>query len=247
LFPAEHTNSYRSANRIKKYFGGDYGALLKASVEAQEDGKRAFTKPFINFIDYVDNQNNHYLEDGKWHRFDKTYLANINDEVDKIALDFSTEMPKFDENLYSAWLAKQPAQQKHYRERYLNELLEQQFGYVNRDRSFVVFEGATVELTDLLKADTFYIVKIGKPQTLNYAIDQAAASIRVLERRKFQVPLKQGKQRIRKICLWFFLDRQHAITRISDINSLIFRMKLATWRKTVLLSGLQAEVRVSYK
>ncbi|KYG03008.1 hypothetical protein BE21_53725 [Sorangium cellulosum] len=234
---------------VRKYFAGDYQALLAANVEAQEDGKRAFSKPFINFVDYIDTKNNYYIEDGKWHQFDNNYLGNIRGEVDKLTLDISTEMPTFDEKSYRTWLLAQPArqQQKYYRERYLNELLEKQFKYVNRDRSFQLFERATVEITDLLKGDTLYVVKIGKPQKLSYAIDQATASIRVLERQGFQVPVNRSKQRVRKICLWFFFERQKKITRISEINSLIFLMKLANWRKAVLLSGLQAEVRVSYK
>ncbi|AUX45905.1 uncharacterized protein SOCE26_074050 [Sorangium cellulosum] len=234
---------------VRKYFAGDYQALLAATVEAQEDGKRAFSKPFISFVDYIDTQNNYYLEDGKWHQFDSNYLGNIRSEVDKLTLEFSTEMPTFDENSYSTWLSAQPPgqQQKYYRERYLNELLESKFNYINHDRSFQLFERATVEITDLLKDDTIYIVRIGKPRKLSYAIDQAAASIRVLERQGFHVPVNRRKQTVRKICLWLFLERQKKIARISEINSLIFLMKLANWRKAVLLSGLQAEVRVSYR
>ncbi|WP_437924632.1 DUF6119 family protein [Sorangium sp. So ce291] len=230
---------------VANHFDGDYQELLGATVEAQEDGVTAYSKPFVKFIDYIDTQDNHYLEDGEWYQFDKNYLGNVRNEVNRIPLNFSREVPVFDENAYVGWLATQ--QEKHYRERYLNSLLEAKHNYVNRDRFIDIFEGASTEITDLFKGDTIYIVKIGIPQKLNYAIDQALAAVRVLERRAFQIPVLGATHTVRRICLWLFLDRQKRIKRISDINSLIFLMKLAHWRKAVLLSGLQPEIRVSYK
>lgn len=243
----ETLSSVELRTLVDQHFRGDYQRLLDANVAAQEDGVTIYTKPFINFVDYVDTQDNYYLEDGKWYRFDKNYLSNVRNEVDKIPLDFSTEMLTFDESSYNTWLNNQPSAQKHYRERYLNGLLETKFGYANQDRSFVVFESATVEVSDLFKGGTTYIVKIGTPQKLNYAIDQAKASVHVLERERFQILINGSKQKVTKVCLWLFIERQKPITRISEINSLIFLMKLANWRKFALRSGLQTEVRVSYK
>ncbi len=156
---------------VVKFFNGDYQALLNADVEAQDDGARVYVKPFVNFIDYVDTQDNYYLDEGKWYQFDKNYLGNVRNEVDKISLDFSTEITRFNEAAYQAWLVSQPVGKKHYRERYLNDDLQSRFGYVNHDRSISQFEGANIELTDLFKGDTVYFVKVGEPQTLNYAID----------------------------------------------------------------------------
>ncbi|WP_199693713.1 DUF6119 family protein [Sorangium cellulosum] len=230
---------------VASHFDGDYQELLNATVEAQEDGVTAYSKPFMEFVDYIDTQENHYLEGGEWYQFDRNYLGNVRNEVNRIPLDFSTEIPTFDESAYVNWLAVQ--KEKHYRERYLNSLLEAKFNYVNHDRSLDIFEGASAEISDLFKGDTIYVVKIGIPQKLSYAIDQALAAVRVLERRAFQIPVQGAMCTVRRICLWLFLDRQKHIKRISDINSLIFLMKLAHWRKSVLLSGLQPEIRISYK
>lgn len=232
---------------VNSSFHGDYNDLLKASVEAQEDGSFSYSSTFINFIDYVDTQGNYYLDDGKWYRFDNNYLSNVRNEVSKIPLDFSTEIPIFNENAYSAWLALHPGEQHYYRERYLNHLLELSYGYINHDRTFDLFEGTTIEIADLIKANTIYIVKIGKPQKLNYAIDQASAAIKVLERRNYEIPVFGNPVKIQKVCLWLFIERQNRINQISEINSLIFLMKLANWRKNILLSGLQPEIRISYK
>ncbi|NUQ75457.1 MAG: TIGR04141 family sporadically distributed protein [Polyangiaceae bacterium] len=241
----EHLSLKKLRTVVQKHFGGDYQKLLDATVLAQEDGNTVYSKPFIKFIDYIDTQDNHYLEDGEWHQFDKNYLSNVRNEVDRIPLAHSTEMLTFDEQAYSTWLATQ--KEKHYRERYLNNLLEAKHKYVNHDRTLDIFEGASTEITDLLKGDTIYIVKIGIPQKLNYAIDQALSAVKVLERQSFQVPVKGTAHTVQRLCLWLFLDRQTHIKRISEINSLIFLMKLAHWRKSVLLSGLQPEIRISYK
>jgi uncharacterized protein (TIGR04141 family) len=232
---------------VDDHFQSDYQKLLSAPVEAREDGVAAFTKPFMNYIDYIDTQENHYLEEGKWYQFDKNYLSNVRNEANRIPLEFSQEIPTFDEPAFLAWQASQPGQPKQYREQYLNNLLAANFGYINRDRSLELFEGASAEITDLFKGNTIYVVKIGVPQKLNYAIDQALASIRILERQAFQIQINGVSHAVQKVCLWLFLDRQKQIAKIHEINSLIFLMKLAHWRKSVLLSGLQPEIRVSYK
>lgn len=241
----EHLSLKALRTRVQKHFGGDYEKLLRATVEAQDDGNTVYFKPFIAFIDYIDTENNHYLDDGKWYKFDTNYLSNVRNEVDRIPLRVSSEMPTFDENAYQTWLITQPEQ--YYRERYLNNLLEQKYHYINHDRSIKIFEGASTEITDLIKGDTIFVVKFGTPQKLNYAIDQALSAVKVLERQAFQIPVNGSTHTVQKLCLWLFLERKTPIKRISEINSLIFLMKLAHWRKSVLLSGLQPEVRISYK
>ncbi len=232
---------------VSTHFAGDYQKLLEATIEAHEDGIVAYQKSFICFIDYVDTQNNYYLEEGKWYQFDKNYLSNVRNEVNRIKIDSTSEIVRFDEAAYTLWQAQQLPAQRHYRERYLNELLAANHGYVNFDRDCELFEGAAAEITDLYRQNTIYIVKIGKPQKLNYAVDQATAAIRILERRAFILNVGGVPEKVQKVCLWLFFERETPISLLSEVNSLIFLMKLANWRKTVLMAGLQAEVRVSYR
>lgn len=231
---------------VVQYFKGDYQALLRANVEAHEDGVFSHSRKFIQFVDYVDEENNFYLEEGKWYQFDRNYLNNVRSEVDRIDLDSTPEIRQFDEVTFQSWRALQPDGQKHYRERYLNNILEQRHGFVNLDRSMEEFERLAIEIADLFKAGVLYFVKLGEPQTLGYAIDQATATVKALERTQFQIQINGARQKIAKVSLWLFLERKTKISHISEIKSLIFLMKLANWRKTVLLSGLQAEIRVSY-
>ncbi|MFO0590322.1 MAG: DUF6119 family protein [Polyangiaceae bacterium] len=230
---------------VQRHFGGDYEQLLAAKVQVQDSGNTLYSEPFVTFIDYIDTRDNHYLDEGKWYQFDKNYLGNVRKEVDRINLEHSNEIPTFDETAYQKWLKTHPEQ--HYRERYLNNLLEQKYGYINHDRSLDDFDGASIEVADLIKGDTIFAVKIGLPQKLNYAIDQAFSAARFLERRSLEVDVNGTSYRVRKVCLWLFLERQGRVQRISEINSLIFLTNLARWRKAVLLAGLQPEIRISYK
>jgi uncharacterized protein (TIGR04141 family) len=232
---------------VQSFYAGDYSKLLRAEVTAYEDGKVVFQKRFMNFLDYIDSQNHYFIEDGEWYKFDDIYLSNVRNEVNKIDLSHSSEIHRFDEVQYQTWLTLQPNGKKYYRERYLNEVIMTSFGYVNHDRSFSLFEGATVEIADLVKNDTIYIVKLGTAQKLGYAIDQATAALRVLERNKFTVQVAGQDVKINRVCLWLFFERANAITSLTDINSLIFLMKISQWRKATLISGLQASVCISYK
>lgn len=232
---------------VNAKFSGDYARLLNAPVEAQEDGERVFLRPFITFVDYIDTVRNYYLEDGKWYKFDVNYLSNIRNAVNRTELDDSTELVEFDETAYQEWKSDQAQNSVKYREWYLNQILSEAYGYLNRDRTLDLFEGATVELADLVKDQTLYVVKIGKPQKLSYAIDQANAALRVIERNGFTLDIEGVPCRIQSVCLWLFLERSTNIQRISEINSLIFLMKLAHWRDSVLLAGLTPRIRISYR
>lgn len=231
---------------VSRNFAGNYLKLLKTEVVAAEDGDFAFARPFIAFIDYLDSKNNIYLDDGDWFIFDRNYLSNVRLAVDRIPLRFSREIPIFDERAYQDWLRHQDSGQRHYRERYLNDLLAAQFGYKNRDRDFDLFEGAVIEMADLVKDTTIYALKIGKPQKLGYAVDQAEAAVRVLERKGNTIKIDGSLLPVNNICLWFFIERNSDIRAVSEINSLIFLMKLANWRKSTLLAGLAPEIQVSY-
>lgn len=224
--------------------------LLDLPVEAQEEnGTFAFKKPLIEFIDYIDNKDNYYLEEGKWLQFDTNYLRYLNDAVDKIETDTNPEIQKFDETAYRSWLLTTGNNDKEwYREKYLNDLLEKNYGYKNFDRNFIQYDNSTVEFADLIKDDAFYFVKIGKPQKLNYVIDQSLNALRIIQRNNFCVPLSQKKNaQVKQFVLWIFLANKKKIARVSQLNSLIFQMKLAQWRKEVLLAGLKPIIKLSYK
>lgn len=232
---------------VKEHFDSDFMKLLNANVEAREDGERAFIRKLICFVDYVDSANRYYLEEGQWYEFDTNYLRYLQDTVRLIPVDFDPEIRVFDEGRYEEWLREQKEdRKKEYREKYLNEFLARKFGYMNYDRRFFSYQSISVEIADLVKEDKFVFVKIGKPQKLNYVVDQSINALSILQRNGFSLTIKDTQHTIKTITLWIFLERENDISSIAEIQSLVFLMKLAAWRKAVLLSGLSPEIRVSY-
>jgi hypothetical protein len=232
---------------VNQYFDSDYGVFLNADVEAREDGQRVFTRKLISFIDYVDTEHNIYLEGGTWYQFDRNYTKYLSNSVGLIPVNFNPELVQFDEEAYREWLAagKRDAA-KFYRERYLNDLLAESFGYENYDRSTLLFEKYSIEYADLMHGEEFTFVKIGSPQKLNYLIDQSINVLRVLQHNGFCVEIGGRKRQVKGMTLWIFLDRKKTIANLNELHSLTFLMKLANWRKEVLLSGCNPLVKVSY-
>ena len=241
--------SLEEANKIvKSFFSSDYVSFLNAKVEVREDGETIFIKPLICFIDYVDSINHYYIDDGEWYQFDTNYLRNLQSTVNLIPIKKNTEIRIFDEEKYEKWLKdNKKDRKKYYRERYLNILLEKDYKYQNYDRTPFKYEKITVEYADLIKDDEFIFVKIGKPQKLNYVIDQSLNALKILQRTGFILTVDGKNKSIKKMTLWLFIERTSNINKITDIRSLIFLMKLANWRKEILLSGLTPSIRIGYK
>lgn len=231
-----------------EHFESDFAAFLAADVEAQEDGVKAFSKKMICFIDYVDSKSNYYLENGEWFEFDSNYLKNLHDAVALIAVDKSPEIHEFDDGQYETWLkAHKKNAKQFYRERYLNEMLSEKHGYENYDRKPFKGTGHNLEIADLVKGDELTFVKIGKVQKLNYVVDQSINALNVLKRLGLKMEVNGNERQIRTICIWIFLERQNDIDNLTELRSLIFLMKLADWRKEVLLAGLTPLVKISYR
>ena len=135
---------------VQKYFGTDYVAFLDADIEAREDGERAFSRKLISFIDYVDTDHNYYLDEGTWYQFDRNYVRYLENAVSLIPLDRKPEIVHFDEASYQQWLKDgQHDSKKEYREKYLNQLLADKYGY--DDRSQMHYEKMAIEYADLVR------------------------------------------------------------------------------------------------
>nr|WP_315446891.1 DUF6119 family protein [uncultured Pseudomonas sp.] len=226
-------------------FDGEYKALFNATVTISgDDGERQIAI-LKDILDYKDEEG-YYLEGGRWHRFDLTYLNTIRQEVNRIDTRFSTEMPLFDFEAFETWKGQQTSRVK-YAERFVNVTLANIYGYFDGDRNLSLLEGAAMEVADLFKDETIFIVKIGEPQKLNYAIDQAMASLSALERSSFTTQVNGADFYVKQVCLWLFIERQTDIELLSDLNSLIFLTKLANWRKFTLLRGRIPIVNISYR
>src|SRR5690606_34624570 len=114
-------------------------------------------------------QDRETLIDGKWHKFNQSYLNLLNEKVKRITLN---HIENYDYNV---------------------RITEDQFnndrevdGYINlHTENIVLARRYKVEKMDLYKDQTLYFVKKGNPQKLNYVIDQAMNTLKLLKNNEF--------------------------------------------------------------
>src|SRR5690606_29444354 len=99
---------------------------------------------------------------------------------------------------------------------------------------------------DLYKEQTLYFVKKGNPQKLNYVIDQAMNTLKLLKNNELIIEENGTQMSVRKINLWFLIERVNLIEDLSNFDSLIFIMKLNDLYREVTDAGLILECNINY-
>lgn len=217
-------------------------------VKVSDEHNKGYTKPLKYFLDYVDDDR-HFLLDGKWHIFNQNYIEFLKKQIDE-RITFEIPNINFSNSVFTQWrngLSDEERTAHGYAEYHFNTLRERD-GYKNLDREIETLQQQyKIEKLDLYKDDTAFFVKIGTPQKLGYAIDQAVATIRILQSQTSTIQINGQDIKPKSICLWLVFDRQTEITKISEIKSLIFLMKLAEWQRQCANAGYKAIVRVGYR
>ncbi len=217
-------------------------------IKASDEHNKGYTKPVKYFLDYVDDDR-HFLLDGKWHIFNQNYIEFLKKQIDE---RITLEVPNinFSNSAFTQWRNNLPDEEKTahgYAEYYFNTLRGND-GYKNLDREIEMLQQQyKIEKLDLYKDNTAFFVKIGTPQKLGYAIDQASTTIKILQSQTSAIQIDGQDIKPQSICLWFVFERQTEITKISEIKSLIFLMKLAEWQRQCANAGYKPIVRVGYR
>ncbi len=216
---------------------GDLRITIKPENEKQRN------EHLRHFIDFI-SDSYECLLDGKWHRFNHSYLQHLDELIDKIKIEPYIESYNIDKKAFDTYLKLNPDS---YTEKYFNELRESD-GYVNKDRFFVKLEKRyTIELLDLYKDKCLYFVKIGTPQKLSYVIDQAMNTLHLLKNNNAKVEIGSSLIRPKRICLWVILDRKKKIAKLSEFDSLIFKWKLAEWVRLSKSLKIEPIVSINYR
>lgn len=217
-------------------FVSEKGLSLKEEIDnifvkVFSDTTRPRGAPIKSFLDFVEEKESCALIDGKWHHFNNQYLAFIDRDVDLLTIssDSIFDLPK------------------QITEDDFNKSCEKDHGYINLDKNFEILKGGhKVEKMDLFKERTLHFVKIGLPQKLNYVIDQSINTVRLLQNGAIKIRIDGKRKKIDEICLWLIIPRKRSIQKISEFKSIIFKMKLVEWRRTVLLAGMKPLVKINY-
>ncbi|HEY9804691.1 MAG TPA: DUF6119 family protein [Leptolyngbyaceae cyanobacterium] len=189
-----------------------------------------YSQPLKVYLDFIDEQERYCLIDGKWHKFNQSYLNYLKREVDSINLIYED---KFDIG-------------SSITEDLFNKSRHKEDGYINFDKNLENLNGYKIEKMDLYKDETLFFVKIGEPQKLSYVIDQATNTVKVLQNNESKIKIAEREIDVKNICLWIIFKRKNKISQLSDVHSIIFHMKLVEWKKTVKDAGFLPLIKVNY-
>jgi len=199
------------------------------------------------FIDYVNN-NHCFLNIGKWYKLNSSYVNYLFSELDRI--EIKPGPVKFSSKQYIIFinsLKDKKTQKEWYQEKYFNEKICTERGFVNLDRKLEKFNGYKLEIADLYKDDAIYHVKIGSLSKQNYLLQQCIASLKYLKDNKYTLMIDGKKIRPTTIYLWCILDRKANIKSLKELRSFIFLSELLDCYKTIRNTGLEAKILIDYK
>jgi uncharacterized protein (TIGR04141 family) len=234
-------------NSIREYCndnGIDFGKQLgDLRVSIKPENEKPRSEHLRNYIDFI-SDSYECLLNGKWHKFNQSYLQHLDELIDKIKIEPHVESFNINKAEFNEYLKINP---KSYVEKYFNELREKD-GFINKDRFFIKLEKRyTIELLDLYKEKCLYFVKVGIPQKLSYVIDQAMNTLILLKNNKAKVIIDTSPVRPKKICLWLILDRKKKINSLSEFDSLIFKWKLAEWVRLSKSLKIDPVILINYR
>lgn len=201
---------------------------LKVKVHSEYGGDH--TKSLKFYLDFIKEDERYCLIDGLWHKFNQSYVEYLEEEVDRIELNYN---PHFDISAGTE-------------EARFNEDRERD-GYLNYDKVLESIDGRyKVEKMDLYKDNNLYFVKKGTPQKLSYVIDQAVNTVKILQNNADAIKINEDVIKVTGICLWMIFDRKTRIEKLSKINSIILHMKLVEWKKILVDAGFQPSININY-
>jgi uncharacterized protein (TIGR04141 family) len=200
-------------------------------VHVHREYGRDYSQPLKFYLDFIDDEERHCLIDGVWHKFNLSYLEYLKHEVDVLDVEYN-----------EAYDIERGANEDAF-----NKARAENDGFINYDKELTSLDGKyRVEKMDLYKENDLFFVKIGTPQKLSYVIDQAITTVKILQNRESVIEIDGVEVPVKRICIWIILDRREKLNKLSDINSLIFHMKLVEWKKIVLDAGYQPKVFMNY-
>lgn len=199
-------------------------------VKVHSEYGRSHTKPLKFYLDFIKEDERYCLIDGVWHKFNQSYVDFLEEEVDKIELNYE---PIFD-------ISPGTDEAQFNQDRVID-------GYQNHDRNLVSLDGRyKVEKMDLYKEGVLYFVKKGTPQKLSYVIDQAVNTVKILQNNADCIEINGDKMDVKGICLWIILERKTVIEKLSDINSIIFHMNIVEWKRILMDAGFKPLIKINY-
>lgn len=241
--------------------------MLEIKITSYNNGVSVRTDKIKNLIDYTDDTERCILLKGQWYHFNDDYLSYLADSIKEIDVIYNPEY-NFHKSLHSDFLERKYLEEKdsneydgkteeqiktkiknkYYAERYYNIMLEENYGFKNYDRKESRIGTADIEIMDLYKDNTIFAVKIGSSSSkLCYVVDQSIQAIKI-----YKHNLVTEKLPVSNVAIWLVFDRANQLNLIDgkpDINQLdmlILKNRLDSWKKEVRILGYKPIIYVNY-
>lgn len=203
-------------------------ALQEIRVQVLIDGVSKHTTQLIRFIEYHAGDGKTFLYRGKWLYFNKSFIDNVHDILDRIPV---IQFPDtFSKSEYRAWKAANPSGVR-YPERFIIEKINASYGYAIYDREMDTIPASNkaykIEICDLYDVgdNRIIVAKIGDPHEFNYAFDQAFSVLSMVRGNKYTDNHGVSIQ-VDKLDMLLIFNTSRTLTHAKNTKSIIFEIKL---------------------
>lgn len=225
---------------------------MDIQVILYQDGNFVGKKIIKELVDFMSDEEEAVLSNGIWYEYNEDYLKYLTDSLSEIPViydkkfDYSKQQyEKFiQEKSDEEGIEKTILKKKYYKEFVFNTLMEQNYGFKNYDRK--IENG--VESMDLYNDRTMYAVKIGNTSSkLCYVVDQSISSLKM-----YKSKLISDFPEIDAVAIWIILERKNKLNEkngrvdINELNMLMLKNKIDSWKKTVRLMGYKPIIYINY-
>lgn len=209
-------------------------------VYKNESNETIFSEPFKKHVNYELNNENICFYDGRWYEYNNDYIKLVQDEIKTINVIY-----KKDDNINKSSLDNQEGL---YREDKINKFLAKKYSGILLDRDCLILRydnefyhnNYKVEIADLIIDNTYFSLKVGNSQSLSYCVDQSTLSANLINSNIVSLK-KIDNNAIKKVGLWFYLDRKKFFENnsidILKLNSIMLISKISIWSKQIKSMG----------
>ncbi len=230
--------------------GIEKNQILDIEVILYQDGNFIGKKNIKELVDFISDEEEVVLSNGIWYEYNEDYLKYLNDSLNEIPVvydkKFDYSKQQYEEFIQSnkETIGESILKKKYYKEFVFNTLMEENYDFKNYDRS--IDNG--VERMDLYRDRTMYAVKIGNTSSkLCYVVDQSISSLKM-----YKAKLLDEFPEIDTVAIWIVLERKNKLKEkngkvdINELNMLMLKNKIDSWKKTVRLMGYKPIIYINY-
>ena len=215
---------------------------IKLSVEYGNDQWTPY-KPLIDYLEFV-TDNNFCLRNGKWCRYNNSYIEQVHRDVGKVAfINHSSDAWKFDKSDLIAYAKAnsiyENKQKQPYETYYNHKLTEMLHGAMIHPTTVPVDENANrryrYEICDVVVNSQMYFVKIGAPADFAYAVDQAMFTLSKIQNGygKIKLPTDEEIEPTEFHLVLVCDNRRTLINEWKDVYSINFLIHLSELKQNL--------------